>query len=66
MLTGRWYGNEYLQLYRKIDEARTGNLAAWRPGQTSGEWLRNRFKNKANAGFSRGFRPGDPIFEPVS
>jgi hypothetical protein len=29
------YGNEYLQLYRRVDIADAGNLAVWRPGQTN-------------------------------
>jgi hypothetical protein len=37
--TGEWYGNEYLQLYRKIDLAPNGNLAVWGPGETQGVWL---------------------------
>lgn len=38
--SGRWHGSEYLQLYRKIDEAPSGGLAVWDPGQPSGIWLR--------------------------
>ncbi|MGC9206479.1 toll/interleukin-1 receptor domain-containing protein [Acidithiobacillus sp.] len=39
--SGAWYGSEYLQLYRRIDEASQGGLAVWRPGQTSGgAWVR--------------------------
>jgi TIR domain len=39
--SGRWYGNEYLQLYRKIDEAINKTLglsgyAVFSPGQDSG------------------------------
>ncbi len=37
--TGAWYGNEYLQLYRKIDVAEGGKLAVWNPGQAKGVWL---------------------------
>jgi len=34
-------GNEYLQLYRRIDIADGGGLAAWQPGQTSnGVWVK--------------------------
>ena len=32
---GRSYGNEYLGLYRHLDVANTGDLAAWEPGDTS-------------------------------
>jgi hypothetical protein len=38
--SGRWHGNEYLQLYRKIDEATQGGLAVWNPGETRGTFLR--------------------------
>lgn len=39
---GRYHGNEYLQLYRRIDEAASGGLAAWEPGSSSnGVYLRN-------------------------
>lgn len=31
-----YYGNEYVGLYRRIDLANDGRLAAWRPGTTSG------------------------------
>jgi hypothetical protein len=34
--SGRWYGNEYLQLYRQVTEAQQGGLAAFGPGATSG------------------------------
>jgi len=39
--SGRWYGNEYLQLYRKIDEAsnatkQRSGYAVFNPGSTSG------------------------------
>lgn len=27
--SGEWYGNEYLQLYRKIDTASNGELGVW-------------------------------------
>ncbi len=40
--SGNWYGNEYLRLYRKIENATTGGLAAFRPGQNSGgTWIRS-------------------------
>lgn len=32
---GRTYGSEYLGLYRHLDVASTGDLAAWEPGDTS-------------------------------
>jgi hypothetical protein len=34
--SGKWYGNEYLQLYRQITEASSGALAAFQAGQTTG------------------------------
>jgi hypothetical protein len=34
--SGSSYGNEYLGLYRRIDISKEGNLAAWRPDQTTG------------------------------
>lgn len=37
--SGSWYGNEYLQLYRKIDEAKDGKLGVWNPNETSGVYL---------------------------
>jgi hypothetical protein len=37
--TGDWYGNEYLQLYRKIDLAENGRLGVWHPGQNLGVLL---------------------------
>lgn len=33
---GTWYGNEYLQLYRHIDEADGGILGVWNPGEDKG------------------------------
>jgi hypothetical protein len=39
-LSGKWHGNEYLQLYRRIDVASSGELAAWNPGQDRGFYLR--------------------------
>lgn len=38
---GRFHGNEYLQLYRKIDIANQGGLATWQPLQENGVYLRN-------------------------
>ena len=37
--TGSWYGNEYLQLYRRIDEAEGGKLGVWNPDESKGVWL---------------------------
>ena len=37
--TGSWYGNEYLQLYRKIDQAKDGRLGVWNPNETAGVYL---------------------------
>jgi hypothetical protein len=34
--SGNWYGNEYLQLYRKIDQTNEGKLGVWHPGQNLG------------------------------
>lgn len=34
--SGVWYGNEYLQIYRRIDIATSGSLAAFDEGKTSG------------------------------
>jgi len=34
--SGKWHGNEYLQLYKKIDQADGGGLGVWEPGKTSG------------------------------
>lgn len=40
--SGVWYGNEYLQLYRRIDQADQGGLAVWSPGQSrGGVWVRS-------------------------
>lgn len=33
------HGSEYLDLYRKIDVADSGALAAWLPGERNGAWL---------------------------
>lgn len=33
---GRYYGNEYLQLYKKIDQAAKGGLGVFEPGKTQG------------------------------
>lgn len=30
--SGRFYGNEYLQLYRRIEESSAGSLLVWEPG----------------------------------
>ena len=38
--TGAWYGNEYLQLYRRIDEGQGGVLGVWSPGEEKGTRLR--------------------------
>lgn len=39
---GKWYGNEYLQLYRNILDAQGGALAAFSAGQnTDGVWLKS-------------------------
>jgi hypothetical protein len=37
--SGQWHGNEYLQLYRKIDFAPNGRLGVWEPGQDRGVLL---------------------------
>ena len=34
--SGRFYGNEYLQLYRRVDVDSFGELGAWMPGRTTG------------------------------
>ena len=40
--SGVWYGSEYLQLYRRIDQADKGGLAVWSPGQSrGGVWVRS-------------------------
>lgn len=44
--SGNWYGNEYLQLYKKIDEGtdkQTGRsgYAAFDAGSNSGDWISN-------------------------
>lgn len=40
--SGKWYGNEYLQLYRQITEADGGGLAVFSAGSSSnGNWIRN-------------------------
>lgn len=39
---GKWHGSEYLQLYKKLDEAQSGGLAVWRPGQhNNGTWVKD-------------------------
>ena len=35
---GNFHGNEYLGLYRKLDVAKDGKLAAWRPNEASGTY----------------------------
>lgn len=41
--SGRWYGNEYLQLYRKLDTAsstiKKSGYAVFEPGSTTGTWV---------------------------
>lgn len=37
---GNNYGSEYLNLYRHVDISKQGNLAAWRPGEEAGTWVR--------------------------
>jgi hypothetical protein len=37
---GNHYGNEYLDLYRHVDVSKEGPLAAWRPGEGSGTYVR--------------------------
>ncbi|MDZ7921678.1 toll/interleukin-1 receptor domain-containing protein [Rhodoferax sp.] len=37
----RTHGNEYLQLYRKIDRANNNELAAWMQGQSTGTFVKN-------------------------
>jgi len=40
--SGKWYGNEYLQLYQQITTASGGGLAAFPAGQNSGgRFIRN-------------------------
>ena len=36
---GIYYGNEYLQLYRRIDEAMDGGLGVWNVNETTGIYL---------------------------
>lgn len=38
--SGKWYGSEYLQLYRHIDVTSAGAMGAWYPGQTQGTNVR--------------------------
>lgn len=33
--SGNYYGNEYLQLYRKVDNAQGGGLGVWHPGRSA-------------------------------
>jgi len=43
--SGRWYGNEYLQLYRRIDvgtsKLRKPGYAVYEPDSTSGTWVQS-------------------------
>lgn len=39
--SGKWHGNEYLQLYRKIDIANSGRFGVWHPGQDKGVELKS-------------------------
>lgn len=39
--TGKWHGNEYLQLYRKIDLNENNRLTVWHPGEMRGVALTN-------------------------
>lgn len=39
--SGRYYGNEYLQLYSTVKAAAGGGWALFEPGQSSGYWLRS-------------------------
>jgi len=40
--SGKWYGNEYLHLYRKISDVTGGGLAAFPAGQNSGgTWIKS-------------------------
>lgn len=39
--SGKYYGNEYLQLYKKIDKAQGGDLGVWEPGAENGSWLKH-------------------------
>lgn len=39
--SGKWYGNEYLQIYKKIDVAVGNQLAAFPVGQNSGTLIRS-------------------------
>lgn len=38
--SGKWYGNEYLHLYRKLDRASDGLLRVSEPGKADGTWVR--------------------------
>jgi hypothetical protein len=39
---GKTYGNEYVDIYRRLDRASDGNLAAWYPGKsTNGTYARS-------------------------
>lgn len=39
--SGNFYGNEYLQLYKKIDKSLEGGLGVWEPGASTGVGLRS-------------------------
>lgn len=39
--SGKWYGNEYLQLYNQIDFGQTGKLVKFPVGQTQGTLINN-------------------------
>lgn len=36
---GYYYGNEYLQLYQKIDKSQQGPLAFWKPNTDNGRYM---------------------------
>ncbi len=36
---GYYYGNEYLQLYQKIDKSQQGPLAFWKPNNENGRYM---------------------------
>lgn len=36
--SGNYHGNEYLQLYKKLDLAKDDRFAVWEPGNTSGQY----------------------------
>jgi hypothetical protein len=45
--TGRFDGNEYLQLYRRVESAEAGGFGVFAPGQTRGSLLDSYVKNYA-------------------